>query len=81
MKKENPFLLSMPTFYPLPKVTTANSVLDFLPESIYKYRKTWDFPGSPVVKDLPASAGDLGLIPALERSHKPHVSEPVLQSP
>ena len=57
MKKENPLLLSMPTFYPLPKVTTVNNVLDFLPESFYKYRNTWDFPGSPVVTDLPASAG------------------------
>ena len=46
----------MPTFYPLPKVTTVNNVLDFLPESFYKYRNTWDFPGSPVVKDMPASA-------------------------
>ena len=71
----------MPTFSPLPKVTTVNSVLDFLPESVYKYRNTWEFPGSPAVKDLPASAGDLGLIPALEKSRMPQVSESVLQSP
>ena len=28
-----------------------------------------DFPGGPVVKNPPASAGDMGLIPALGRSH------------
>ena len=25
--------------------------------------KHWDFPGGPVVKNLPANAGDTGLIP------------------
>ena len=29
----------------------------------------WDFPGGPVVKKLPANAGDMGLIPGLGRSH------------
>ena len=28
-----------------------------------------DFPGGPVVKDLPANAGDVGLIPGPGRSH------------
>ena len=28
-----------------------------------------DFPGSPVVKNPPANAGDMGLIPDLGRSH------------
>ena len=28
-----------------------------------------DFPGSPVVGSLPASAGDIGSIPGLGRSH------------
>ena len=28
-----------------------------------------DFPGGGVVKNLPASAGDMGLIPGLGRSH------------
>ena len=28
-----------------------------------------DFPGGPLVKNLPANAGDIGLIPALKRSH------------
>ena len=35
------------------------------------YRKTstdWDFPGGSVVKNLPANAGDAGLIPGSGRS-------------
>ena len=28
-----------------------------------------DFPGGPVVRNLPASAGDMALIPGLGRSH------------
>ena len=31
----------------------------------------WDFPGSTVVKNLPANAGDTGLIPGLGGSHMP----------
>ena len=30
-----------------------------------------DFPGGPVVKNLPASARDMSLIPGLGRSHMP----------
>ena len=30
-----------------------------------------DFPGGPVVKNLPASAENRGLIPVWERSHVP----------
>ena len=30
--------------------------------SIFK-KGSWEFPGGPVVKDLPSSAGDLGLTP------------------
>ena len=30
---------------------------------IFKIRFSWDFPGGPVVKNLPSSAGDVGLIP------------------
>ena len=37
----------------------------FVPENILH----WDFPGGPVVKNLPANAGELGLIPAPGRSH------------
>ena len=32
-------------------------------------RKALDFPGDPVVKNLPASAGDRGLTRGPERSH------------
>ena len=31
----------------------------------------WDFPGGPVVKNPPANAGDIGLIPGLGGSHMP----------
>ena len=30
-----------------------------------------DFPGGPVVKNLPANAGDTGLVTGLGRSHVP----------
>jgi len=33
--------------------------------------KRRDFPDGPVVKNLPASAGDMGSIPGLGRSHMP----------
>ena len=36
-----------------------------------KNKMLLDFPGSPVVKNLPANAGDTGLIPDLEGSHMP----------
>ena len=35
--------------------------------AILKNKK--DFPGDPVVRSLPVSAGDMGLIPGLRRSH------------
>ena len=34
-----------------------------------------NFPGSPVVENLPANAGDIGSIPCLERSHMPDGNE------
>ena len=34
-----------------------------------------DFPGGPVVRSLPANAGDMGLIPGLGRFHMPQNSE------
>ena len=33
--------------------------------------KLWDFPGSAVVKNLPANAGNTGSSPGLGRSHMP----------
>ena len=35
--------------------------------------KIVDFPGGPVVKDPPASAGDMGLNPGLGRFHMPSI--------
>ena len=32
-------------------------------------RSLGDFPGGPLVKNLPANAGDLGFIPVLGRPH------------
>ena len=34
-------------------------------------RKSWDFPGDPLVKNLPANAGDTGSIPGPGRFHMP----------
>ena len=31
--------------------------------------QSWDFPGGPVVKNPPANAGDMSLIPGPGRSH------------
>ena len=36
-----------------------------------KRKRKEDFPGGPVVKDPPASAGDTGSIPGLGRFHMP----------
>ena len=36
---------------------------------ILTIKKTWDFPGGPVVRNLPANAEDMGLIPGPGRSH------------
>ena len=33
------------------------------------YDILWDFPGSPVVRNLSTNAGETGLIPGLGRSH------------
>ena len=38
---------------------------------VSKYCPAWDFPGGPVVKNLPVNAGGMGLIPGLGRSHMP----------
>ena len=39
-----------------------------------KKKAAWDFPSGPVVKNLPANAGDIGLFPGPRRSI-PHVSK------
>ena len=38
------------------------------------YKSTWEFPGGPVAKSLPCSAGDMGSIPGLGTSHMPRGS-------
>ena len=48
-----------------------------------KHVKSWielDFPGSPVAKNLPANAGDIGSIPGLERFRMPQATKPVHHS-
>ena len=37
----------------------------------------WDFPGGPVVKKLPANAGDMGLIPGPGGSNMLGATKPV----
>ena len=37
----------------------------------FKKEKKLGFPGGSVIKNLPANAGDTGLIPGLKRSHMP----------
>ena len=36
---------------------------------LFKKRERGDFPGGPVVKNLPASAGDMSLVPGWGRFH------------
>ena len=38
-------------------------------KNVCKERERMDFPSGSVVKNLPANAGNTGLIPSLERSH------------
>ena len=49
--------------------------MKFNPLLLYFYwsksRIIQDFPGDPVVKNLPANAGNTGSIPGLGRSHMP----------
>ena len=40
-------------------------------DSLFFKISSRDFPGGPMVKNLPANAGDTGSIPGLGRSHMP----------
>ena len=40
-------------------------------QKILTVKRNGDFPGGAVVKNLPANAGDTGLIPGPGRSHMP----------
>ena len=42
--------------------------------------KGQNFPGGPVVKSLPANAGDLGSLPGPGRYHMPWATKPVSHS-
>ena len=41
------------------------------PKTALKKKKSWDFPGGPGVKNLPANAGDTDSSPSPGRSHMP----------
>ena len=41
--------------------------------------ETWDFPGGPVVKNLPCHAGDVESVPGLGRFHMPWGSHALQQ--
>ena len=38
---------------------------------VFKKIMKWGFPGGSVIKNPPASAGDIGLIPGWQKSHMP----------
>ena len=69
-----PFLLPkmyFPHSSPLPSLPQQTPkelslVSNFLPSKM----SSWDFPGGPVDKNLPAKAGDTGSIPGLGRFHR-----------
>ena len=47
---------------------------------IYIYTYTWGFPGGSTVKNPPANAGDMGLIPGSERSPGERYGNPLQNS-
>ena len=49
----------------------CETLTKLIPKSSFKHLKFWDFPGSAVVKNPPANAGDTGLSPGPGRSHMP----------
>ena len=56
-------------------MSSLGKMLYFLFKLIYYYLKNvfyWDLPGGLVVKNLPCSAGDTGLIPGPGSSHMLH---------
>ena len=56
-------------------VTVKWGHVHFIQQTVQSPVKTFclGFPSGPVVKSLLANAGDMGLIPGLERSHMPWV--------
>ena len=83
LKPFPPPILSLLTNTPLPRETQdptfhfpplkvrlrwALFLINFIP---FIYKSSWDFPGGAVVKNLPASAGEMASIPGPGRSHIP----------
>ena len=60
-KKKNQEVLKTKKF-----LTTTTTTTNFCQKMV-----VLDFPGGPVVKNLPANAGDAGSLPGLGRSHMP----------
>ena len=52
----------------------VNVACEFLKQ--YHQKPEEDFSGDPVVNNLPANAGDMGLIPGLERFHMLRANKP-----
>ena len=52
----------------LPSEDTVRRQLSAAKEALHQNLTSWDFPGGPVVKNPPASAGDTGSIPRSGRS-------------
>ena len=58
----------------LPKLILSYTYLGlflYIYISLYIGNNYWDFPGGPMVKNLPANAGNTGLIPGSGGSHMP----------
>ena len=67
------FLLTPDTSFHVEEVSLAEQSWPLVSGLSYFSIKRWGkgFPGGPGVENLPANAGDTGLIPALGRSHRP----------
>ena len=53
----------------LPQLWAQSWLKHSIPQKLFLKAQAWGFPGGSVVKNLPANAGDTGLIPGLGRSH------------
>ena len=62
---------SVPSVLVYPTVSFVERVETFLPS---RTSDLWGFPGGPVVKNMPVSAGDTGSIPGPGRFHVPRGS-------
>ena len=70
VRTEDPVASDLPVFQKKPQIFICIYILTckLLYLKVGNYFKTFrDFPGGPAVKNLPASAGDMGSIPGLRR--------------